>query len=158
MKVRNGFVSNSSSCSYILVLPRDGRELKKEEYREYFSFSEFENELTDVVSEVIQKNDRQTVDKIISSCRDELEYMEDCLKSESFKSLWKYYETESRKQRRILELYREDPVRLVTFEVGDSNMYTYNPESLINGILEEILSSSKGENLFHKNVFMINNR
>lgn len=158
MKVRKGFVSNSSSCSYILVLPRDGRELKKEEYREYFSFSEFENELTDVVSEVIQENDRQTVDRIISSCRDDLEYMEDCLKSESFRSLWKYYETESRKQRRILELYREDPARLVTFEVGDSNTYKDNPESLTNGILKEILSSSKGENLFHKNAFMINNR
>lgn len=158
MKVREGFVSNSSSCSYILVLPKNGKELKKEEYRDYFSFFEFEDDLTEVFSEVIEENDRKSLDKLIASCRDELEYMEDCLKSESFRSLWKYYEEEAGKQRRILELYREDPTRLVTFEVGNSNMYEDNPESLKNGILEELLSSPRGENLFHKNVFMINNR
>ena len=73
MKFRTGFVSNSSSCSYILVLPKNGRELKKEEYRDYFSFSEFEDDLTEVFSEVIQENDRKSLDKFIASCRDELE-------------------------------------------------------------------------------------
>ena len=149
MRVRKGFVSNSSSTSFILVLP-PSEELEDNKIREHFSLREPSGELEIALSKTIRRNDRNYLYEVIKDFYESIDFMESVLDDPSFRSLSDYYLNQMRQMKRVLDLYKYSPFRLRFFEVGWSCSYGGLP--YYGGHTEEELKE-----LILNNCFMISN-
>ena len=149
MRIRHGFVSNSSSTSFVLVLPPSGR-ISRDEIRSHFSLDPTSEKLEEAIMKVIETDDTTVLSLMLEEFEESIEFMESCLDEPSFASLKDFYIDKIRQEKRILELYRESPERLRAFEVGNSS--SYNGFWNFGGLEETDLKQT-----IQKNCFMINN-
>lgn len=147
--IRKGFVSNSSSTSFVLVLPASGK-ISRDEIRSHFSLDPTSKELEEAIMNMIETNDTTVLSLMLEEFEDSIEYMESCLDDPSFACLRAFYIDKTRQEKRILELYRESPERLRAFEVGNS--ISYEGFWYFGGLEETDLKQT-----IQKNCFMINN-
>lgn len=150
MRIRKGFVSNSSSTSFILVLP-SSEKLEEQNISEHFSLREPSEELERALRKTIEKNDRNSLYRAIVDMEESLDFMESVWNDPAFSALKESYLRQIHQERRILELYKYSPFRLRLFEVGDS--CSYGGSLYYGGHTEEELKQ-----LILNNCFMIDNR
>lgn len=149
MRIRKGFVSNSSSTSFVLVLPTSGK-ISRDEIRSHFSLDPTSKELEEAIMNVIETNDTTVLSLMLKEFEESIEFMESCLDDPSFAGLRDFYIDETRQEKRILELYKESPERLRAFEVGNS--ISYVGFWYFGGLEETDLKRT-----IQKNCFMIDN-
>ena len=149
MRIRQGFVSNSSSTSFVLVLPPSGR-ISRDEIHSHFSLDPTSEKLEEAIMKVIETDDTTVLSLMLKEFGESIEYMESCLDDPSFEGLKDFYIDEIRQKKRVLELYKESPERLRVFEVGNS--ISYDGFWYFGGLEETDLKRT-----IQKNCFMINN-
>lgn len=150
MKYRIGFVSNSSSTSFVLVLP-PSEKLEDQNISEHFSLREPSEELEKALKKTIEKNDRNTLYQAIIDMKENLNFMESVWNDPAFSALKEIYLRQIHQERRVLELYKYSPFRLRFFEAGDS--CSYGGSLYYGGHTEKELKQ-----LILNNCFMIDNR
>lgn len=170
MKLRNGFVSNSSSCSFILVLPEDKEILsKKRAFSSYFGLDSMFEEETEKLRRAIVKIYEEGADCPLDSNYGlvvryigEMVSRDGWIKTRAedprdFSYSPKDYEEYKKEMNELLSLLQDRGKDLLFMEVGDS--YEYQEPYLNDSLMIEDLSiESRAKKMITKNCYIFNNR
>lgn len=167
MKQREGFVSNSSSCSFILVLPEDRKVLEyKRQFRDWFGLKEITSDeaesLRRAVLEILEERPEKESLSLLIRCVGDLMGLKGWVlyrakESKNPSYTMEGYEKLCSEIESILELIKTDCNRLLFMEVGNSCEYAYTHIS--NDVLAEDLSiEDRAVKIMTKNCFIFNNR
>lgn len=167
MKERLGFVSNSSSCSFILVLPENREILDKDStFRDWFKLESVLPEeiapLREAVKETLERRtDMENLSLVIR-------YIGELIAEEGWilyrakdpsDSTWNMADYEALKEDmdELLVLIRDKVMSLLFMEVGNS--WEYDETRIRNGILQEDLGiEDRAKKVFKDHCYIFNNR
>lgn len=168
MRVRNGFVSNSSSCSFMLVMPEDKNIIEGK--RSFWDWFGLENTTLEEKEEI-----HRAVMKLIESRSQEdnlylvIEYLGNLISSlgwikhqaedpNDYTYSIRDYDDYRQELKELVEAFKKDNDRILFMEVGNSR--EYDTDTYIrNSILEEDLSiEDRAKKIFTRNSFVFNNR
>ena len=166
MKQREGFVSNSSSCSFILVLPEDRKVLEhKRQFWDWFGLKEITSDeaesLRRAVLETLEERPEKESLSLLIRCVGDLIGSEGWVlyhakESKNPSYAMENYEKLCSEIESILELIKTDCNRLLFMEVGNSCGYASTHIS--NDVLAEDLSiEDRAVKIMTKNCFIFNN-
>lgn len=167
MKVRNGFVSNSSSCSFMLVLPENRSILEgKRSFWEWFGLENTTQEEKEVihraVNKILEKRSQKDnlylvleyLGNLVNSLR-WIKYQAEDPRDSSY-SL-RDYEEYKQTLEELVEAFKRNNDGILFMEVGNS--CEYEGTDIGNSFLEEDLSlEDRAKKIFTKNSFVFNNR
>ena len=155
---RYGFVSNSSSCSFIMRIPEDSSVLEfKNRFQEWFGIKYNDPWLTRIMRGVRSSLEEDEKDRY----RKLLQYLNDVLSSEDW-DYAEYTEVEesmSEEAKTFLKWMMDDWKKLLYIEIGNSCEYGQTPDE-INGdweLVEELGSISTAPEKVTKNCLIFNN-
>lgn len=173
MKTRTGFVSNSSSCSFILILPEDEKVLtQKRAFMEYFGIKNMTQEESEKLRKAV--NDTIEEDKKISSLLESnykllVSYLGDLAGQDG----WLKYNAEDprdysysmedykrykKDMEELLYLLKAFGNRLLFLEIGDSCEFTDSAIPCGSSLGEDLSLESRATEMITKNCYIFNNR
>lgn len=170
MRLRNGFVSNSSSCSFIFVLPKH-RELlsTKSTFEEYFGLkSIYDHEIEDLRDAVwtLYNEEHSIMD---SNYRLLIEYLgklsseEGWIKNRAedprdFCYTLEDYKRYANDLKQLLFLLKTRGEDLLFMEVGDSCEYQHDSYIKNSLLVEDLSHEERAKKMITENCFIFNNR
>lgn len=166
MKERLGFVSNSSSCSFILVLPENREILDKDStFRDWFKLeSVFPEEIAPLREAVKETLERRTDMENLSLV---IRYIGELIAEEGWvlyhakdpsDSTWNMADYEALKKDidELLVLIRDKVMSLLFMEVGNS--WEYDETRIRNEVLQEDLGiEDRAKKVFKDHCYIFNN-